>query len=106
MGEARTSHSSAISQIAQAVAANAEGPFDQVINSIQKMIFRLENEQKEEDNHKSWCDQELQKTDDAIADRDNKLAELASKMGVAKTRAQSLQNDVLAADEMVAKIVE
>merc|ERR1719414_1908437 len=98
--EARTSHSNAIEQIAQAVAANAEGPFDQVVNSIQKMIFRLQNEQKEEDNHKGWCDKELQKTDDAIADQDDKLAELTSKMGVAKTRAQSLQDDVVAADDM------
>lgn len=46
----------AVSRLAQELAARKdEGPFDQVINAIEKMIFHLKDEQRQEDDHKNWC---------------------------------------------------
>ena len=33
--------------------------FDQIKNMIQKMIFHLMDEQKNEDEHKHWCDTQI-----------------------------------------------
>merc|ERR1719424_2416637 len=35
------------------------GTFDQIKNMIEKMIFHLMSEQKDEDDHKNWCDKQL-----------------------------------------------
>merc|ERR1719456_1723322 len=40
---------------------------------IQKMIFRLQGEQKDEDDHKNWCDLELQKNQDVTDDKTEKI---------------------------------
>merc|ERR1711933_622089 len=57
---AEASHSQAMARLAQEVATHLkDGPFDQINNMIQKMIFRLMAEQKDEDDHKNWCDKEL-----------------------------------------------
>lgn len=98
-------HSKTMSQLAAAIAANDEGPFDQAINSIQKMIFHLQNEQKEEDEHKHWCDQELEKTNASIDEKDDKLEDLNGKIDVAQTRANLLLREIGEADEEVATIV-
>merc|ERR1719321_1281409 len=37
------------------------GMFDSIKNMIQKMIFHLMDEQKNEDEHKHWCDKEITK---------------------------------------------
>jgi len=103
--EARLTKSAAIAQLAQAVAAHADGPFDAVVNSIEKMIFRLLNEQTEEDNHKHWCDKELEKTAVNIQDKVDKIAELDGKIGVANGRAGQLQTEATAAHGMVGQIV-
>merc|ERR1719393_873467 len=47
---------------------------------IQKMIFRLMAEQKDEDDHKAWCDLEVGKTEDSKADKEEKLEKLALKI--------------------------
>jgi len=38
------------------------GTFDKIKNMIEKMIFHLMSEQKDEDDHKNWCDKELDTT--------------------------------------------
>merc|ERR1719460_3025602 len=38
------------------------GVFDQIKNMIQKMIFHLMSEQKDEDDHEAWCAKELDQT--------------------------------------------
>merc|ERR1719235_2832526 len=60
--EARVMHSHTLERLAQELAAHLSGPFDEVKQMIQKMIFRLMAEQKDEDDHKNWCDKELSKT--------------------------------------------
>merc|ERR1719235_3091343 len=47
---------------------------------IQKMIFRLMSEQKDEDDHKNWCDLELQKSEDVNNDKDAKIAMMKIKL--------------------------
>merc|ERR1719346_543669 len=104
--DAKVTHSKAISQLAAAIAANDEGPFDQAINSIEKMVFHLQNEQREEDDHKNWCDLELEKTNASILDKEDKLDELNGKIDVAETRANLLLREIGEADEEVATIVQ
>jgi len=102
--EASVSHSQAISQLVSALVARKEGPFDQVINSIEKMIVRLQHEQTEEDNHKHWCDQELNKTNSAVMDKTAKINDLTSKIDVASARVNSLTNEIKDANAMVTTI--
>ena len=40
---------------------------------IQKMIFRLLSEQKDEDDHKNWCDMEMEKSTESKEDKDEKI---------------------------------
>lgn len=103
--DARVSHSKAVSQLAAAIAANDEGPFDQAINSIEKMVSHLQNEQREEDDHKNWCDKEISKTNATLNDKDDKLEELAGKIDVAETRANKLLREIGDADKIVKSIV-
>mmetsp|Transcript_84341 Transcript_84341/g.219522 ORF Transcript_84341/g.219522 Transcript_84341/m.219522 type:complete len:740 (+) Transcript_84341:43-2262(+) len=102
--EARAEHSKALEQIAVAVEKHGDGPFDQIVNMIQKMIFRLMHEQTEEDEHKDWCDQALSKTNASIVDKEGKIEELGAKIDDAVAQAQELLIDVQAADDMVGKI--
>jgi len=97
-------HSGAMEQLAAELAAKKEGPFDQVINAIQKMIFRLQHEQKEEDDHKNWCDQELSKTDQSLIDKQSKIDELGLKIEAHDATAISLANDIEAAQKMITDI--
>merc|ERR1712060_1009054 len=73
---AQETHSKALERLAQEISAHLTGPFDEVNNMIEKMIFRLMQEQKDEDDHKHWCDLELNKTDESISDKDAKMIEL------------------------------
>merc|ERR1719486_1425173 len=53
----------ALEKLAEKIAALKQTPgsgtFDQIKNMIQKMIFHLMAEQKDEDDHKNWCDKEI-----------------------------------------------
>merc|ERR1719253_686145 len=60
---AKDAKSHALERLAVEVAAHLNGPFDAVNNMVEKMIFRLMDEQKQEDEHKLWCDQEIKKTE-------------------------------------------
>merc|ERR1719240_432148 len=62
-----TKQTAALAKLADKIAAlKAEpigsGTFDQIKNMIEKMIFHLMAEQKDEDDHKNWCDKELETT--------------------------------------------
>jgi len=104
--EARAEHSKALEQIAEAVEKHGDGPFDQIVNIIQKMIFRLKSEQTDEDKHKDWCDQALGKTDASIEDKKAKMEELKAKIDDAVGQAAALLVDMNEADAMVGKITE
>jgi chromosome segregation ATPase len=71
-----TKQTAALSKLADKIAALTKqkqtpgsGVFDQIKNMIQKMIFHLMSEQKDEDDHKHWCDKELNITEMMIKDK-------------------------------------
>merc|ERR1712072_1074226 len=98
--------SRALARFAVEVAAHLNGPFDQLINMIEKMIFRLMDEQKQEDEHKLWCDHELKKTKEMKIDKDTKIKDLKADIQAEKAKVMVLTNRIHATLEMIADIVE
>jgi len=68
----KKAHNGALEKLATSIMAFA-GPFDKIKAMIQKMIFRLQAEQQDEDEHKNWCDVEVQKNDESTADKTEKI---------------------------------
>merc|ERR1719272_1661961 len=60
-------------RLAQEIAVHLNGPFDEVNGMIEQMIFTLMAEQKDEDDHKNWCDQEVSKTNKMRDNHKDKL---------------------------------
>merc|ERR1719163_1655702 len=77
---AKTYHSKALERLAMQVSSHVPKQFQDVINQIQKMIFRLKQEQTDEDNHKAWCDMEIEKTNTSIDAKKDKIKELDAKL--------------------------
>jgi DNA repair exonuclease SbcCD ATPase subunit len=102
---AKMVHSRALERLAEEINVHMDGPFDQVNNMVEKMIFRLMAEQTEEDKHKKWCDQELAMTEAMKDDKDDKLEELDAKLKTETAGVAQLTEDVKAADAMINKIV-
>ena len=102
--EAQKLHSKSFLRFAEQVAARVTGPFDDLDNMIQKMIFRLMAEQKDEDDHKNWCDLEVEKTETSKTDKEDKLEDLDSKLDAAKALVGELTQKITEADEMVADL--
>merc|ERR1719460_3406833 len=75
---ATAAHSKALQKLAQEI-SSFDGPFDKIKQMIQKMIFRLMSEQKDEDDHKNWCDMEMEKSTESKEDKDEKINMLKKK---------------------------
>jgi len=103
--QAKVLHAKSLERLAQEVATHLGDPFADVTNMIEKMIFRLMAEQKDEDDHKNWCDKELEKTDTSIDDKKDKVEELTAKIDDAEATVGKLTEDIKDANEMIAKIV-
>merc|ERR1719313_3313439 len=87
------------------------GMFDSIKNMIQKMIFHLMDEQKNE--HKHWCDKELTNTDLMIKEKTEKkndadatITQLAEKIQNLKNGITSNQDAVALAEEEIASRTE
>jgi DNA repair exonuclease SbcCD ATPase subunit len=102
---AQSAHSRALERLAVEVAAHLNGPFDQVNNMIEKMVFRLMDEQKQEDEHKLWCDQEIKKTNTMKEDKDDKIADLKAEIKVENGEVSDLTNEIKDANTMISNIV-
>jgi len=102
---ATDAHSQALERLAAQVLAHLNGPFDAVNNMIEKMIFRLMDEQKQEDEHKNWCDQELKKTDVMIIDKKDKIVELAAEIKIETAAVANLKEEIKAANKMISDII-
>merc|ERR1719194_241251 len=76
---ATAAHSKALQKLAQEI-STFDGPFDKIKQMIQKMIFRLMSEQKDEDDHKNWCDMETEKSTESKEDKDEKIKMLKKKV--------------------------
>jgi len=103
--QAQVLHAKALARLAQELSTHLGDPFAEVTNMIEKMIFRLMAEQKDEDDHKNWCDKELEKTGSSIADKEAKITELTSKIETAEATVNSLTEEIKDANEMIAKII-
>merc|ERR1719311_1252527 len=89
------------------------GMFDSIKNMIQKMIFHLMDEQKNEDEHKHWCDKELTNIDLMIKEKTEKkndadatITQLAEKIQNLKNGITSNQDAVALAEEEIASRTE
>jgi len=84
----------ALRNLAQEITSHQGGPFDDINEMIQKMIFRLMSEQKDEDDHKSWCDTELEKSEESEEEKKDKKQELGDKIEEADAKTMELANEL------------
>jgi len=105
LAEAEKVHSKSLRRLAQQISAHLTGPFDEINQMIQKMIFRLMAEQKDEDDHKNWCDMELEKSVESRDDKAEKKEELTDKIAEAKAKVIELTEEVVTLEEEVAAII-
>merc|ERR1719160_2079493 len=101
---AKEAHSRALERLAVEVSAHLKGPFDQVNNMIEKMIFRLMDEQKQEDEHKNWCDQELKKTNVMKTDKEEKIKDLKAEIKLQTAEVGTLTKEIADAEKMISDI--
>merc|ERR1719401_1542571 len=99
---ASVAHSKALQKLAQEI-STYDGPFDKIKQMIQKMIFRLMSEQKDEDDHKNWCDMEMEKSTESKEDKDEKVKMFKKKVAehdaaIKKLIKQITENNDKAAD--------
>jgi len=64
----------------------------------------LMSEQKDEDDHKNWCDKELEKTDEMKENKEDKIEDLTAKLEEAKADVQDLMEQIKDAEAMIAEI--
>jgi chromosome segregation ATPase len=102
---AKNAHSRALERLAVEVQAHLKGPFDQVNNMIEKMIFRLMDEQKQEDEHKLWCDQEIKQTNTMKEDKEDKIKDLTAEIKKQKATVQKLADEIEEAEKMIADVI-
>merc|ERR1719163_1531908 len=78
------------------------GMFDSIKNMIQKMIFHLMDEQKNEDEHKHWCDKELTNTDLMIKEKTEKKNDADATITQLAEKIQNLKNGITENQDAVA----
>jgi len=110
VAEAQKTHSKSLRKLVEQIRKHGAGPFDEIIQMIQKMIFRLMAEQKDEDDHKNWCDMELEKSTESKTDKEDKLSAVNDKITDAEAKTQELANEIAelakAVDELTTYIQE
>merc|ERR1719171_1135182 len=78
------------------------GMFDQIKNMIQKMIFHLMDEQKNEDEHKHWCDKEITNTELMIKEKKEKKNDADATITQLAEKIQDLKNGITSNEDAVA----
>merc|ERR1719265_1936277 len=71
-----------------------------------KMIFRLMAEQKDEDDHKNWCDLEVETSTEKKEDTDSKLKSYTKKLAAMDKAVKKLAKKITENDDKVAKIMK
>jgi hypothetical protein len=96
-----TKQTAALSKLADKIAelkaskqTPGSGVFDQIKNMISKMIFHLMSEQKDEDDHKHWCDKELNITEKMLTDKSETRAALTASMNQLSAEVDSLSTAI------------
>jgi chromosome segregation ATPase len=80
------------------------GVFDQIKNMIEKMIFHLMSEQKDEDDHKNWCDLEISKTTKMLEDKNATRDQLEVDIEALQTEIETLSTGISQNNEAVATL--
>merc|ERR1719171_2872075 len=96
-------HNKALEKLAQQI-STYDGPFDKIKAMIQKMIFHLMGEQKDEDEHKLWCDMETEKSTESKDDKAEKKVLLTAKVHEADTAIKLLVKQITEQQKKVADI--
>jgi len=78
------------------------GMFDSIKNMIQKMIFHLMDEQKNEDEHKHWCDKELTNTELMLTEKADKKSDAEATITQLAEKIQDLKNGITSNQDAVA----
>merc|ERR1719235_2849257 len=78
------------------------GMFASIKNMIQKMIFHLMDEQKNEDEHKHWCDKEITNTELMITEKTAKKDDAEATITQLAEKIQDLKNGITANQDAVA----
>merc|ERR1719460_3537242 len=81
-------------KLADKIASLTKAPGDSVFAQIKNMIFRLMKEQKDEDDHKNWCDKELTTTNQTIDEKTTKKEELQTSIDSLTAQIASLEADI------------
>merc|ERR1719240_2357063 len=102
---ASTAHSKALQKLAQEI-STFDGPFDKIKQMIQKMIFRLMSEQKDEDDHKNWCDLETEKSTESKDDKDEKITVFKAKIAEHDTAIKLLVEQIASNNEKAETITK
>jgi len=102
---AKAGHSKALQDLAEQL-RTFEGPFDKVNGMIQKMIFRLMSEQKDEDDHKNWCDLETEKNLESKEDKNTKINDMTASISQLDASIKLLTEKITENDEKVAQITD
>merc|ERR1719401_529775 len=102
---AREAHSKSLQKLAQEI-STYDGPFDKIKAMIEKMIFRLMGEQKDEDEHKLWCDMETEKSTESKDDKADKKAILTTKVREMDTAIKLLVSQITENNARVKSIAE
>merc|ERR1719321_2125254 len=97
---ASKSHSKALEKLAEEIKTYA-GPFDKIKQMIQKMVFRLMGEQKDEDEHKLWCDMEMEKSEESKTDKEDKVALQTTKVNEMDAAIKLLVKQIAENDDKV-----
>jgi len=98
---AKNTHSRALERLSVEVAAHLGGPLDKVNQMVQKMIFRLQQEQTDENEHKHWCDKELQNTETMKEDKLAEQEKLKLAIGVEQAHVTQLTTDIKDANKII-----
>merc|ERR1719399_2201934 len=96
-------HSKSLRRLASEL-SSYDGPFDKIKAMIQKMIFQLMGEQKDEDEHKLWCDMETEKSTESQTDKAEKKRIMTAKVQEKDTAIKLLVKQITEQQTKVADI--
>jgi hypothetical protein len=93
-----TKQTHALAKLADKIATLKQTPgtgvFDQIKNMIQKMIFHLMSEQKDEDDHEAWCAKEMDQTTMMKEDKTERKAAQKADMDQFNAEITELTNSI------------
>jgi chromosome segregation ATPase len=90
-----------IAQLTSSKQTPGSGVFDQIKNMIEKMVFHLMSEQKDEDDHKNWCDLEISKTTQMLEDKNTTRDQLEVDISALQTEIETLSTGITENTEQV-----